>query len=169
MLRAGRSPTLSIKGKGKNKMLLPQANLRAKDLSKDLLLHKEVVKAFKDVGQEYERSTSDRVYETWYALVTANDRLMAQPIEQSINNVMRNKNRDGEWLTFQMSLYAKDWKCNRKDFWYDQGGRVDGYPEFIKEIDPQTDQVVSGTTQVNEVKTIYTIPFSKDKVDELSP
>jgi hypothetical protein len=29
--------------------------------------------------------------------------------------------------------------------------------------------VVSGTTQVNELKTIYTIPFSKEKVDELSP
>jgi hypothetical protein len=158
-----------IKGKGKNKMRLPQANLKAKDLAKDFFPRKEIVDAYNAVGQGYERIGPDRLWDIWYALVTGNERLKEQPIEQSINNVMRHKNKDGEFLTFQMALTAKNWKGNKVSFWYDQGGRIDHYPEFTKEIDPQTDEVVSNTTQINELKTLYTIPWSKEKFNELEP
>jgi hypothetical protein len=39
---------------------------------------------------------------------------------------------------------------------------------FEKEIDPSNNEVIAGTTQVSEIIKIYTIPFSKDKVDQIS-
>ena len=43
-------------------MILPVANLRAKELDRDLLPHREVVKAYSDVGQVYEgRVMTDRM------------------------------------------------------------------------------------------------------------
>ena len=45
---------------------------------------------------------------------------------------------------------------------------IEGISTFHREIDPQTEQIISETTQVHELKTVYTIPFSKAKVNELS-
>jgi len=41
-------------------------------------------------------------------------------------------------------------------------------PELERHIDPATDQVVADSTQISEKKKIYTVPFSKEKVNELS-
>lgn len=40
-------------------------------------------------------------------------------------------------------------------------------PVFQKKINPQTKEVVPDQTQVLELKDVYTIPFSKQKVNEL--
>lgn len=66
-----------------------------------------------------------------------------------------------------VSLHGNDWKENRKDFAYVEG-RISNYPERDKEIEPSTGEIIPGTTHVFEVHTVYTIPFSKAKVDEIS-
>ena len=42
-------------------------------------------------------------------------------------------------------------------------------PIFNYEIDPSTDKVIAGTTQVLEVTKKYTIPFTKAAVEKLTP
>ena len=41
-------------------------------------------------------------------------------------------------------------------------------PIFNKRLDPATNAVIPGITQVQELKTIHTIPFTKQRVNELS-
>ena len=47
-------------------------------------------------------------------------------------------------------------------------GVVEGMPILDKRIDPSTNEIIPGSTLVHEVKSVYTIPFSKQKVNELS-
>ncbi|HEY7570338.1 MAG TPA: hypothetical protein VH796_03115 [Nitrososphaeraceae archaeon] len=42
-------------------------------------------------------------------------------------------------------------------------------PTFHREIDPQTETVIPESTQIHDLKTTYTIPFGKQKVNELAP
>lgn len=148
-------------------MTLPQANLKAKDLDRSLVPHKEVVKAYQDVGQEYEKSCHDRAYEWFYSQVTGKESIKNQPVEQTINQLHRVKDSKGEWLVYGVGLSADNWKRNRVDFFHMEG-IIEGIPTFHNEIDPQTEEIIPATTQVMNMKTIYTIPFSKKKVDELS-
>ena len=41
-------------------------------------------------------------------------------------------------------------------------------PQFHNKINPQTEEIDSNATTVHSLKTVYTIPFSKQKVDEIS-
>jgi hypothetical protein len=151
-------------------MMLPQKDLKAKDLDRNLIPHREVVKAYDDAGddsQVYERTCHDRAYEWFYSQVTGKDSIKNQEIEQRISNLMRVRDKGGEWLVYGVGLFGKNWKGNRVDFYHTEG-KIEGMPIFTKEIDPQTDQVVPGSTQVFEMKTIHNIPFSKKKIEELS-
>jgi hypothetical protein len=167
-------------------MILPQKGLKAKDLPKPLFQeelekitlqdlskrellapHKEVLAECLKYNQEYERNGRDRLYERFYSEVNGKETLRNQPLEQSISSMSRHKDRNGEWLTFQMAVFGKNWRGNRVDYWYDQGGRIDGMPEFHVEVDPQTEQVIPESTQINGIKTKYVLPFTKEKVNEL--
>jgi hypothetical protein len=64
-------------------------------------------------------------------------------------------------------MSGNDWKGNRKD-WSTLEGVTNNFPVFNYEIEPSTGSIISGTTQVLEVRKEYTIPFSKSKIDELS-
>jgi hypothetical protein len=141
--------------------------MKAKDLDKNLFPRSEVVQAYKEVGQEYERTIQDRVYEIWYALVTA-DPVKNQEIEQRIHQMYRIKDAKGkEWLVYDSTLYGNTWEGNQKDFYYREG-IIEGMPRFEKRIDPSTNAVIAGTTQIQEIlKPGYTILFTKDKVNEL--
>ena len=70
-------------------------------------------------------------------------------------------------MDYGINLYGKNWKQNPVDFFHVEG-TIEGISTFHREIDPQTEQIISETTQVHELKTVYTIPFSKAKVNELS-
>jgi hypothetical protein len=43
--------------------------MKAKDLDENLFPRRQLVKAYEDVGQEYERTIQDRGYQIWYPLV----------------------------------------------------------------------------------------------------
>jgi hypothetical protein len=127
----------------------------------------EVYKAYQKVGQTYERSNHDRVWDWWLTLVTA-DPVAKQDIQVKIPQLYRAKEPTGkEWLYYNLEMSGKDWKGNRKD-WATLEGVTEGMPEFSYERDASTNKVIPGTTQVLEVKREYTIPFSKAKVEELS-
>jgi hypothetical protein len=149
-------------------MVLPQKDLKAKDLDRNLLPNKQVLKAYEQVGHEYEKSCHDRVWDWWYAQVTGKESIRNQPIEQRIDQMMRQKDKNGEWLTYHISLFANNWKGNRVDFAHLEG-KIESYPIFHNDVDPQTDEIVPGTTQVQDMKTIYTIPFTSKRIQELSP
>jgi hypothetical protein len=141
--------------------------MKARELDPNLYPQKEVIKAYEEVGQEYEWSVHDRVYQQhFYPKVTGNAKLKEQEIEYKIDALHRLKDSKGEWLTYHVSLFGNDWEGNRIDYSY-MAGMIEGIPTFYKKIDPQTDEVIPNTTQVLELKTIYTIPFSKAKVNEL--
>jgi hypothetical protein len=142
--------------------------MKAKELDKNLFPRPAVVKAYETVGQEYERTTQDRVYQQeWLPLVTA-DPVKNQEIEQKISQLYRIKDSKGkEWLFYDITLHGRDWQGNRKDFYY-RDGIIEHMPEFDRKVDPSTNAVIPESTQVHTVKTIYTIPFSKQKVEDLS-
>jgi hypothetical protein len=144
-------------------MQLPQPNLKAKDLPRDLVPYKEVVQAYEAVGHDYERSCHDRAYEIFYAQVTGKDDIKNQEISQTISSLQRLKDSKGkEWLVYGVELSGNNWKRNKVDFYHTEG-KIEGIPIFHNEIDPQTDQIVSGTTQVEEIKTIYTFHFPRKR------
>jgi hypothetical protein len=142
--------------------------LKASELDPNLFPPQEVVKAFEKVGHEYERTCHDRAYQEWfYPLMTA-EPVAKQDIKKSISQLYRIKDSDGkEWLFYNVDLSGNDWKGNRKDFSYLEGV-IEGMPIFNYEVEPSTNKVVPGTTQVLEVIKKYTIPFKKEKVEELS-
>ncbi|MGC2427105.1 MAG: hypothetical protein WA421_08720 [Nitrososphaeraceae archaeon] len=148
-------------------MILPVANLRAKELDRDLLPHREVVKAYSDVGQVYERSCHDRSYEWFYSQINGKESMRSQPIDQRIINLCRLKDSKGEWLTYGVELYGRNWEYNQVDFYHHEG-IIEGMPQFHNKINPQTEEIDSNATTVHSLKTVYTIPFSKQKVDEIS-
>ena len=139
--------------------------MKAKELNPHLFPRKEVVKAYEAVSQEYELTIQDRVWHWFYPLVSST-LVTEQEIEQEVNALYRLKDAKGEWLFYNLGLFGKDWQGNRKDFSYLEG-KIDGFPEFDRRIDPATNEVIPGTTQVHTIKTIHTIPFSSNKVDEL--
>jgi hypothetical protein len=130
-------------------MILPQANLKAKDLLRDLLPDKRLLKAYKDVGKEddYDRSCHERAYVQFHTLITSNHpQVLNQEVEQKISNLMRVKDSKGEWLVYGVLLVAKDWKGNKHDFFHTEGkisnGSVDGLPVFNNEVDPNTNEII---------------------------
>ena len=126
-----------------------------------------VYEAYQKVGQIYERTINDRTWDWWLSLVTAQP-VAQQIIQVRIPQIYRTKDPDGkEWLFYNCDMSGNDWKGNRKD-WSTLEGVTDGIPVFNYEIEPNTNKVVPGTTQVLEVVKKYTIPFTKAKVDELS-
>jgi hypothetical protein len=140
--------------------------MKAKELE-NLFPRREIIRAYEQVGHDYERTIQDRGYEQWYPLVTA-DPVKDQEIEQKISQLYRFKDYKGkEWLFYDITLSGRDWQGNRKEFYYREG-IMENIPEFDKKIDPATNAVIPGTTQVHEMKTVYTIQFSKQKVNELS-
>jgi hypothetical protein len=128
-----------------------------------------VYKAYEKVGQVYERSTHDRVWDWWLGLVTA-DPVAKQEIQIRIPQLYRTKDPASgkEWLFYNKEMYGYDWKGNRKD-WSTLEGVIDGMPEFHYEIDPTTYKVIPGTTQVLEITRKYTIPFTKDAIEKITP
>lgn len=87
----------------------------------------------------------------------------------SIPQLYRSKDPNGkEWLFYNVDISGNGWKGNRKDFSYTEGV-IEGMPEFNYEIEPCTNQIIAGTTQVLEVTKKYTIPFTKAAVEKLSP
>jgi hypothetical protein len=142
--------------------------MKAKELDPGLYPQKEVVKAYQEVGQEYELTIHDRVYQNFfYPKITGNDKLKEQEIEYRIDALYRSKDYKGnEWLTYHVSMVGNDWEGNRVDYTY-MAGVIEGFPKWHRSIDPQTDKVIPNKTQIDEMQTIYTIPYSKQKVNDL--
>lgn len=61
-------------------LTLPQTDLKASNLDSQLLPHKQVVKAYEEVGQEYERSCHDRAYEIFYTQLVGKESIKNQEI-----------------------------------------------------------------------------------------
>jgi hypothetical protein len=128
-----------------------------------------VYKAYQKVGQQYERSVHDRVWDWWLSLVTS-DPVSKQDIQIRIPQLYRKMDpaTGKEFLFYNKEMYGLDWKGNKKS-WDTLEGVTDGMPEFSYEIDPTTNKVIAGTTQVLEVTRKYTIPFSKEAVEKIKP
>lgn len=105
-----------------------------------------VVQAYADVGQEYERTPHDRAYQDWfYPMVTPNEKLKEQEIEDKIDQMVRTRDSKGEWFTYHVSLTGHNYKEHIVDFSYVEGCIL-GWPIFHKEYDPQTDEVIPNST-----------------------
>lgn len=153
---------------------LPIPNLKGKDLQRHLHPSQEILKAFKEVGKEgdYEVTSSDRIWKRFYFQVNGSTTLKNQLIRQEISNLIRLKHAGREWLVYEVVLKGKNWKGNEVHAIHMEGkitdGCTDGLPTFYRDIDPRTDRVIPGTTQMLEHKPTYTIPFTKERVNEVA-
>lgn len=119
---------------------------------------REITAEYDKVKYDYERTGHDRAYMEWYALVKG------RPVEQEVTQIYRRKIAgEGEFIFYNVTFYGKDWKGNRKDF-ATLLGRYEK-PIFIREMDPATQDVTS--TQIGSHETVYDIPFTKQKLEEL--
>jgi hypothetical protein len=108
--------------------------MKAYELDPNLFPRSELIKACESVGQVYEKTIQDRVYEVWYPLVTA-DPVKDQEITQKITQLYRVKDAKGkEWLTYDIILYGKDWQGNTKSFDYREG-IIEHMPEDLIVLD----------------------------------
>jgi len=74
--------------------------MKASELDPNLFPRHQLVKAYESVGQEYEKTIQDRVYDVWYPLVTA-EPVKDQEITQKITQLYRVKDAKGkEWLVY---------------------------------------------------------------------
>jgi hypothetical protein len=98
------------------------SEMKARELDPHLFPRSQLVKAYEEVGQEYEMTIQDRVYQMhWLPLVTAGP-VKDQEIQQKINQLYRTKDSKGkEWLFYDIILYGKDWQGNTKSFDYREG------------------------------------------------
>jgi hypothetical protein len=157
-------------------LILPVKGLRAKDLPLDLLPNKQILEAYRAVGREADvledRTGYERNWNEFCVRTTANKRLKEQLIDQKISNLMRVRDAKGEYLVYDVGMRGYDYQGNVVDFSYHEGrlsrGNRQGLPVFKRIINPETDEVVSDATQIDERKPVYTVPFSKEKVNELS-
>jgi hypothetical protein len=131
--------------------------------------HIPAYKAFEKVSQQYERTVHDRVWDWWINLVTAGP-VKDQQIKMVIPQICRTKDptTGNEFLYYHVDMSGKDWKGNRKDYNYVEG-IAEGIPVFNYEVEPSTNTIIPGTTQVLEVKKEYTIPFTKAEVEKIAP
>lgn len=117
-----------------------------------------VIQEHDKVKFPYEESIQDRVYNKWYTVSKG------RPVEQEVSQIYRvSKPGRGEYLMWTLNLKGQDWKGNPTDFTI-LTGRYEK-PLFRLEKNPETQEI--STTQVTSHQTIYTIPFSKQKLDEL--
>jgi hypothetical protein len=129
-----------------------------------------VYKAYEQVAPDkFERINQDRVWNWWLTLVTAGP-VSKQEIQIRIPQVYRTRDSatGKEYLFYNVDLSGKDWKGNRKDFSALEGV-VEGMPSFEYDRDIMTNKPIPGTTQVLDVKREYTIPFTKDAVEKITP
>jgi hypothetical protein len=126
-----------------------------------------VYKEHERVGDDYERSSHDRVWDWWLSLVTA-DPVAKQEIKIIIPQIYRYRDpaTGKEWLFYNKEMYGYDWKGNRKD-WSDLEGVVD-MPLWKYDREPETNKIKPGTTEEFDHYKEYTIPFSKTKIEEIS-
>jgi hypothetical protein len=121
---------------------------------------KEVLKAYADAKYPYEKTVHDRAADEFYALVKGRP----EKITQEVTQVYRRKiATEGEFIFYNLTLRGEDWKGNIFDYAMLEG--TYSMPLFRKEKDPQTDKVT--TSQINDHRTVYNIPWSKEKFDEL--
>jgi hypothetical protein len=127
----------------------------------------QVYKEFQRVGQLYDRSISDRVWNNFVALVCV-EPVKDQEIKKTISQVYRIKepSTGKEWLTYNCELFGRDWQGNAHDYSWLEG--VISMPEWTYDIDPRSNKIMSATTQVFAMNKKYIIPFTKEKVSELS-
>ena len=152
--------------------LLPQPNLKAKDLPYDFLPAKEIIQAFKDANQEFEFNNDATVHDrTWHwfcSQTNGNARIANQELQQEINALYRVKTNKGEFLFYGISLTGINHKGESIGFYHTEG-IIENIPVFEKKINPDTTEVESGPLIHNHT-TLYNIPFTKKKIDnELSP
>ena len=78
-----------------------------------------------------------------------------------------------EWLVYHVSLFGNDWEGDTVDFFYMEGkvtdGSTDGKPIWSKRINPATEEIDYGKTEILDHRQTYTIAFSKAKVNGLIP
>ena len=100
-------------------------------------------------------------------MVTANVRIQNQKIEQTITSLYRVKDgKAREWLVYNIILSALNYKGEQITF-DDVVGKVGGIPVFTKKINPDSEEI-EYSSDIHDHKTVYSISFSKQKVDELS-
>jgi hypothetical protein len=123
-----------------------------------LLPRREVIAEHDKVKFDYDKTCHDRAYEQWYALVKG------RPVTQEVTQIYRRKiPAEGEFLTYNVHFLGKDWKGNDQDF-DTLMGRYEK-PVFRLDKDPSTQEVTS--TQISSHRTVYDVPFSKNKLDDL--
>lgn len=121
---------------------------------------KEVIKAYKDANYQYEKTVHDRAADEFYALTSPQPDKMTIEVTQFYRIKIAN---EGEFLFYNAMLRGEDWKGNEHDFAMLEGRYA--YPIFRQERDPQTRKVT--TSQINDHKNVYDIPWTKERFDLL--
>jgi hypothetical protein len=101
----------------------------------------------------------------FYPLATAQQKDRPRPITQQVNGMYRLKHLNKEYIIFHSSWKSTSWKKNPIDF-NQLMGRYD-IPEFQHEIDPNTNEIVEGKTQISGHTRFYDIPFTKETAKSL--
>lgn len=151
-------------------MILPQPGLQAKNLPADLLPRSEIIKSYKDAKQPFEfdsdASTHDRAYRWFYSMINGNVRIAEQGIKQEISSVYRIKEGKKEYLFYGVNLFGVNHVGDPVDFYHIEG-QVPNVPVFGKKINPDTLEIEFSPI-IHSHKTLFTIQFSKSKVEEIS-
>ena len=115
--------------KGLRILIDPSSN--ENDNERSYYIHPEripVYEAYQKVGQVFERTVHDRVWDWWITLVTS-DPVKDQQIKKTIPQIYRTKDQStagtgtgsAEYLFYNVEFSGNDWKGNRKDFSYIEG------------------------------------------------
>lgn len=144
---------------------LEEENPRPKNLAEDEAWNpfsprKEVLKAYADANYPYEKTVHDRAADEFYALVSQQADKMTTEVIQVFRVKIPN---EGEFMFYNAMIRGEDWKGNEHDFAALEGRYA--MPIFRQERDPQTRKVT--TSQINDHKNVFNIPWTKQTFDLL--
>jgi hypothetical protein len=125
-----------------------------------------ILARYEKYGRERDPPCHERVWNSWFKpLATAQQKDKPRPVTIEIKQIIRLKHKGKEYLKYGATLRCTDYRRNAIDF-YETFGHYE-LPRFTVQTDPNTEEIIEGSAQVDGHETIYDIPFTKEKVKEL--
>lgn len=125
-----------------------------------------ILTRYEKYGRDRDPSCHERVFYTHFKpLAIAQQKYKPRPVTMEVKQITRLKHKGKEFLKYGATLRCTDYRRNAIDF-YETFGYYE-LPIFTVQTDPNTEEVIKESAQVDGHEQVYDIPFTKEKVKEL--
>jgi hypothetical protein len=125
-----------------------------------------ILARYEKYGREREETVHEMVFNRHFKpLAIAQQKSKPRPVTMEVKQITRVKHKGKGFLKYGATLKSSDYRTNAIDF-YETFGHYE-LPKFAVQTDPNTEEIIEGSAQVNGWESVYDIPFTKEKAKEL--